>query len=331
MAGLLSQDEIDVLMGAISTGDAAAAPSRTAAARTPKTVHPYDFLHPMAFSREQIKHLQASHNTFARILADSLSAYFRMGAQAKCIGVDQLPYKEFIASLPNACPAMKLVPSSGEGSVLMVVHSSIGSGALDPLPGGVGAPDVLNRPFTEIELTMLDDVFTKTANALIAAWSGTGPQIFRLASIEPSPDLIQIALSSETIGVVTIEVSFAQTQGMICICYPASVVGTLRGASTSNGAAEKKKPDTITRIRRNTEQVICKIPLRMTAKLGSAKLTVSELLQIKPGDVVPLDRSVHDPVDVEIGGKIRFKGFLGAFRGKKAVLVDQRIDKPEQE
>jgi flagellar motor switch protein FliM len=336
MAGLLSQDEIDVLMGAIAGGDV---PAETQAnkpgqTRPAKPARPYDFTHAAIFSREQLLALQALHDRLAALICEELSATVRGIVQAKCIGVDQLPYNEFVFSQAPTCPAMSLCLANGEHRVLFTINPVIVAGVLDRFTGGGGAgggpPEAINRELTELEMTLLDGFFNHFLNMLNAVWAKPG-LAFALERVDTSPQAAQIVLASETVAVATVEVAFAQAQGMLCICYPASVVGMLKENKSAKPAAEDQKAKLSPSARLKTEQVVSKIPLKLVALLGTARLTLSEVLQIKPGDVIPLQRAVHEHVEIEVGGRARFKGFLGAHRGKKAVLIDARIDGQSKE
>ena len=72
MGRILSQDEIDALLGS--------SPSSEATSRVPgghDAVVTYDFRRPDRASREQIRSLHLLHDRFARNVSTSLSAYLR--------------------------------------------------------------------------------------------------------------------------------------------------------------------------------------------------------------------------------------------------------------
>jgi flagellar motor switch protein FliN len=56
------------------------------------------------------------------------------------------------------------------------------------------------------------------------------------------------------------------------------------------------------------------IELQASLRFGGREMLLSEILDMAPGDVVPLDRSVHAPVDLVIGDRIVARG--------EVVLVD---------
>ena len=55
---------------------------------------------------------------------------------------------------------------------------------------------------------------------------------------------------------------------------------------------------------RNTEvEVVC--------ELGRVTMTGRELLELRPGAVIPVGRPLAGPVDLTVGGRVVARGFLG--------------------
>ena len=99
MTEVLSQDEIDQLLTAISSGEVE--PAEVQQATDQKKIKIYDFKRPDKFSKDQIRTISIMHETFARLTTTSLSAQLRSLAQVHVASVDQLTYEEFIRSIPN--------------------------------------------------------------------------------------------------------------------------------------------------------------------------------------------------------------------------------------
>ena len=57
------------------------------------------------------------------------------------------------------------------------------------------------------------------------------------------------------------------------------------------------------------------VPLTMQAVLGRARMTVSELVQMRPGRVIELDRKVGEPVDIYVNDRLIARG--------EVVLIDK--------
>src|SRR5688572_13125810 len=100
MTEILSQDEIDALLSAISSGEQSI-DDYAATVGEQKKVKIYDFRRPDKFSKDQIRTLQMMHETFARLTTTALSAQLRALVSVHVGSVDQLTYEEFIRSIPN--------------------------------------------------------------------------------------------------------------------------------------------------------------------------------------------------------------------------------------
>ena len=162
MANLLSQNEVDTLMQAISSG---AVPATEDKANRPRLVvrrdvKLYDFRHPVMF-------LQADSTAHAaddprilrpqfRQLAGLVSAHGRR--KAKCTGVDQISPWRIRTLAPGPVHHRQHALPSVEGRTLLAIHPAVGIGVLDRVMGGTGAGGSLNRPFTEIEQTIIDEL-----------------------------------------------------------------------------------------------------------------------------------------------------------------------------
>ena len=66
-----------------------------------------------------------------------------------------------------------------------------------------------------------------------------------------------------------------------------------------------------------TLDLLLDVPLRITVELGSAKLTIRELLQLGHGSVIELDKPGGNPLDVFVNGKPIAHG--------EAVIVNEKF------
>lgn len=99
MSEVLSQNEIDALLSALSSGSVDA--NELKEEQTRKKVKVYDFRRPNKFSKDQIHTLHVIFENFARSLGTYLSAQLRAPVQMEILSVEQLTYEEFIRSIPN--------------------------------------------------------------------------------------------------------------------------------------------------------------------------------------------------------------------------------------
>lgn len=57
------------------------------------------------------------------------------------------------------------------------------------------------------------------------------------------------------------------------------------------------------------------VPIEITISVGKARPLVRDLLRLKPDSVLPLDKSVDDPVELYIGDKLIALGVLEEVEG----------------
>jgi flagellar motor switch protein FliM len=68
----------------------------------------------------------------------------------------------------------------------------------------------------------------------------------------------------------------------------------------------------------------------LTAYLGEAKIKLSELRDLRPGDLIQLQKRVDRDLIVQIEGHNKFAGSVGQFRGRRAISLSRHaeIDEP---
>ena len=50
------------------------------------------------------------------------------------------------------------------------------------------------------------------------------------------------------------------------------------------------------------------VPVQVTVQLGSARMNLSELMQLGPGSLLTLDREAHEPCDILVNGRVIARG-----------------------
>ena len=109
MAEILSQEEIDELLSALSTGEVAVEKAQHESRQ--RRVKKYDFRRPDKFSKEQLRTIQMVHDTFARLLSSSLSAFLRTIVEAEVVGWISLPTMNSSVPFPTPVPRLSATSS----------------------------------------------------------------------------------------------------------------------------------------------------------------------------------------------------------------------------
>jgi len=133
---VLSQNEIDALLSALSTGEMDA--DELKKENKKQRIRTYDFKRALRFSKDQIRSLTRIHENYARMLINVFSAQLRNVVQVSVVSVDQIPYEEFIRSVPKVTILNVIAVPPLEGHIIMEVNPNIAYAMLDRLLGGQG-------------------------------------------------------------------------------------------------------------------------------------------------------------------------------------------------
>lgn len=154
---VLSQNEIDALLSAISTGEMDAEELKKE--EKEKKVKVYDFKRALRFSKDQIRSLTRIHDNFARLLTTHFSAQLRTYIHISVSSVDQVPYEEFIRSIPNMTILNLFDVHPMEGRIMMEVNPTIAYTMMDRVMGGIGISHNKVDSLTEIETKIISNLF----------------------------------------------------------------------------------------------------------------------------------------------------------------------------
>jgi flagellar motor switch protein FliN len=70
-------------------------------------------------------------------------------------------------------------------------------------------------------------------------------------------------------------------------------------------------------------ELLLDVELAASLRFGSREISLAEILDLGPGDVVQLDRHVADPVDLVVGDKIVARGEVVLVNGNFALRVTE--------
>ncbi len=330
MTEVLSQDEIDQLLSAISSGEVE--PQEVQQATDQKKIKIYDFKRPDKFSKDHIRTISIMHESFSRLTTTSLSAQLRSLVQVHVASVDQLTYEEFIRSIPNPTTLAVINMDPLKGSAILEIDPAVTYSIIDRLFGGQGEGTKISRELTEIEQSVMENIIVRVLGNMREAWSAVIDLRPRLGNMETNPQFAQIVPPTEMVVLVTLETKVGEVEGMMNFCIPYLTIEPIisklsaqywyssvrRGATTENL--------TILRDRLST------IAVNMVTEIGSMNLTVREVLAIRTGDVIRLaDTRVGDYMVIAVGNKDKFLCRPGVVGNRVAVQVIKKIEEIDRE
>ena len=320
MGEVLSQDEIDNLLKALSTGELDADEMKNTDERQVKD---YDFARPAKFSKEHLRTLEIIFEHFGRLLATNLPAYLRKSVSVDVVNSEVVIYSEFSNALSNPVLLGVVGMDPLMGNVIMEMASNLGFAIVDRLLGGVGNSLEKERDFSEIELSILERVFTICVNLLHEPWENVVEITPRLNRIETNSQFAQIISPSETIAIVTINLKIGDVEGLMNICLPYTTLEPVMDKLNTKYWFSTMKEKDSNSYEAAIENIIDNALIPMKAVLGTSKINVQDFVNLQLGDIIRLERKVDDELEVYVGNIKKFKALPGYSDNKYAVRVTE--------
>jgi flagellar motor switch protein FliM len=321
MADILSQDEVDLLLSAVSEGEVTDTDDDV---RPEHEMHltAYDFRRPERVSKEQLKGLQGLFEAFAREVSVIFPPYLRTVVRVDLTSIDQLTYDEFILSVarPTALAVIDMSPL--EGTAVLEMSPSMVFPIVDRVLGGRGMTLSEPRELTEIENRIIARIVMMILDSLRRSWETLIEFELGVLQQESDPLIVQIVAGSEMVVLVGYEVHIGETVGTMNFCIPLLVLNPVLDQISQQAHFSRRISDDMVEI---TKAAIFKrmrkALLPLDAILGNASLSIDDILNLREGDVIQLDSSPYEPLHLNVGGLERFRGHPGRRREQKAIQI----------
>ena len=327
MGDILSQSEIDDILKQLAEGG-----EETETQQNPdadRKVRLFDFRRPSKFSKDQLKTINIIHDNFSRLGTNFLTAYLRTLVQINVIAIDALPYGDFSNSLTNPDVMAIIDFSPLTGSIIFELSPSVSFCFIDRILGGRGGNLPEQREFTEIEYALMERTISQLLNVYRTSWENVISINPRLEKIETNPQFAQIVSPNEMIALITFSMRVADVEGMMNIAIPYMVVEPIISKLTTEFWYSLAEKGPIPNAKEMLEKKLQSTYVPVRGVLGRTRITVSELLEMQPGDVLTLDRGVDEEVDVMVGELLKFKARPGVKKKKSALRVTQVFKKED--
>ena len=314
---ILDQAEIDALLHGVDTGQVS-----TEAPPAPNEARSYDFANQMRIVRGRMPTLEMINERFARLHRISLYNLLRRSPEVAVGPVQIKKFSEFVHTLhvPTSLNLVKINPL--RGTALIVLDPKLVFSVVDNFFGGNGRhAKIEGREFTATEQRIIHMVLRSVFSDLREAWSHVSAIEPEYLQSEINPHFANIVSPSEIVVVTSFHVELDGTGGNLHITLPYAMIEPLREVLDAGMASDRMEKDD--RWMQSLRDEMEDAELEITTLLGRSSLTLAELVNLKPGDVVPCDFTGKVTVIAEEVPV--FRGSFGTSRGHQAVKIEERL------
>ena len=314
----LSQDEVDALLNGV-----AGVADEPAVAEDTSGVRPYNLATQERIVRGRMPTLEIINERFARLLRIGLFNFVRRTAEISVGPVRVCKYSEFVRNLvvPTNLNLVQIKPLRGTG--LPIFNPDLVYLIIDNLFGGHGQfhTRVEGRDFTQTEQRIIQRMLAVVFEDLEKAWAPVYPINLEYVRSEMNTQFANIATPNEVVVVTTFNIELGSAGGEFHICMPYSMIEPIRDILCSSLQGESM--DTDKRWVKMLSKQVQSADVELIVNLGKAELTLQQVLNMQPGDVISLD--IAQPLVAEVDSIPVMECKCGVFNGNYALKVERLL------
>ena len=320
MGEVLSQNEIDSLLQALSSGELDADDISSIDEKPAKN---YDFRRPAKFSKEHLRTLEIIFEHYGRLISTNLPVYLRKNIQVNVVNSEACTFSEFSTALANPVLLSIVNFYPLNGSIMMELAANLGFAMIDRMLGGPGNPLDKSRDFSEIERSIIDKILAVCVQLLREPWQNVVEIDPILERVETNPQFAQIIAPQEMIAIVTLSIKIGDVEGLMNVCLPYFTLESVMDKLNTKYWFASMKENTEETYTEFIENVVRKVSMPIKAVLGKSVISVNDFVNLQRGDIIKLNSKVDNEMEVFVGNIKKFKALPGSQKESYAVRVTQ--------
>lgn len=315
----LSQEEIDALLEGV-TGESQ---KLTKEDEPTDGVRDYNLSSQERIVRGRMPTMEIVNERFARNLRIGLFNFIRRSPEVSVGAVSVQKYSAFLRELvvPTNFNIMAVKPLRGNG--LIVCEPTLLFGVIDSLFGGSGKfhTRIEGRDFSPTEQRVINRLVDVAAEEYAKAWKGVYPLELVYQRSEMQPQFATIATPSEIVVSSSFTLEIGDLTGSLHVCIPYSTLEPIRDVlySSVQGDAIEVDKRWVTVLGHEIQAA----EVNLVAELAKADATIEQLLAMKVGDFIELDRKPI--IQAKVDGVPVFECQYGTHKGKYALKVERNL------
>jgi flagellar motor switch protein FliM len=325
MENILSQEEIDALLAGLESGKIDTTPETVESEK----VKPFDFKHFTISTRLKIPGIDVINDQLIRSLRLGFSTLLREMVDITSIPTQMERFKEFMNKIPvpTSIHIFKMEPL--KGNFLLIIDAPLVFVFVERFLGG-GERKIIRvegREFTPIEQKLIKKVVDMIFVELERAWRNITPVKPKYLRGEVNPQFARVLQPEETVIVNGFNVELENLSGRILFCYPLSALQPVKEKLFAPYQIEEVIDP---KWKKALEKTVLESEVEVKAILGKTKITLGDLLHLKEGDIILLDKKIEEPIEVYIENIPKILGKMGIYKKYLAIQIENYLKSEEE-
>ena len=324
MSDLLSQDEIDALLHGV---DDVEEEDLIEDGSEDAGMSDYDFSSQDRIVRGRMPTLEMVNERFARHMRISLFNMMRKTSEVSINGIQMIKFGEYVHTLfvPTSLNMVRFRPL--KGTALVTMEARLVFILVDNFFGGDGRyhAKIEGREFTPTERRIIQMLLKLIFEDYKEAWSPVMDVSFEYLDSEVNPSMANIVSPTEVVVISSFHIELDGGGGDFHIALPYSMLEPIR--ELLDAGVQSDKEDTDMRWSKALRDEIMDVPINITTKFLEVDIPLSQVMELKSGDIIPIEMPEHVTVLVEDLPSYRAK--LGKSKDNLALKIESKIKRPE--
>jgi flagellar motor switch protein FliM len=321
---VLSQDEVDALLKGVNGEQENDVPEESE-----DGIRPYNLAKQERIVRGRMPTLEIINERFARLLRVGLFNFMRKSPEISVGPVKVTKYSEFIRNLvvPTNLNIVQNKPLRGNS--LVIFDPTLVFTVVDNMFGGDSRfhTRIEGRDFTATENRIIQRMLAVVLENYNKAWQPVYPLAMEYMRSEMHTQFATIATPSEIVVTTTFAIELGRAGGEIHIVTPYSGLEPIRDLLYSSTQADSSEPDN--RWMQMLQRQVQDAEIELTAFLARTPITLSQVLNMRRGDVIGLD--IKPTLTTEVDGVPILECRYGVLNGHYALKVEKILALSQKE
>jgi len=326
VSDVLSQNEIDDLLAALSSGELDMDKMQDEDEKQAKN---YNFSRPTKFSKEHLRTLEIIFEHYGRLISTNLPVYLRKNVQVTVASSETVTFSEFTNSLSNPVILGIINFNPLNGTIIMDLATNLAYAILDRMLGGNGDPLEKTRDFSEIEMIIIQKILVMMTQLLREPWKNVVEINPVLNRVETNSQFAQVIAPNDMIAIVTLNLRIGDVEGFVNVCLPFLTLEDVMDKLNTKYWFSTMQENRDENYEMYIESLIKKVDIPVKAVLGKSTITVADFVNLQVGDCIRLNTKVDSELDVYVGNLKKFMALPGANKDSYAVRVTSVLREEE--
>ncbi len=284
---------------------------------------------PPAVPHERLPVLETVFEHLVHLLRGSMRHLTSENVEVVLDRMNTVRFGNYMTSIPLPAILAIVKADPWEDFCILQINSDLIFAFIDVLlgrPPGAGAPVIEGRPYTSIELGLIRKIVELILKTAADAFRPLSPVSFVIDHLETNPRFANIARPASKAILARFFIDIGGHRGIFELLLPHATLEPVRDVLLQDFIGEKLGRDAVWEEHLATE--IYGAEIDVSAVLYEGEFPLRQILSLKVGDTLVLDRMPEDPVELRCEAIPLAHGRLGRADEAMAIQVATPLSQP---